>query len=192
LKKLKRCEWVDEPSLKDPLMTRYHDTEWGVPLHDDRRLFEFLILEGMQAGLSWRTILRKREGFRRAFHDFDPEVVARYGKKDIGRLMADAGIIRNRLKIEAAVNNARRFLEIQKELGSFDRYIWGFIGGRTIRHRFRSIDELPASTPESDRISLDMKARGFKFVGSTIIYAHMQATGMVNDHVVGCFRYRQV
>jgi DNA-3-methyladenine glycosylase I len=192
MKKLKRCEWVDEPSLKDPLMTRYHDTEWGVPLHDDRRLFEFLVLEGMQAGLSWRTILRKREGFRRAFHDFDPEVVARYGKKDIGRLMADAGIIRNRLKIEAAVNNARRFLEIQKELGSFDRYIWGFIGGRTIRHRFRSIDELPASTPESDRISLDMKARGFKFVGSTIIYAHMQATGMVNDHVVGCFRYRQV
>jgi DNA-3-methyladenine glycosylase I len=192
LKKLKRCEWVDEPSLKDPLMTRYHDTEWGVPLHDDRRLFEFLILEGMQAGLSWRTILRKREGFRRAFHDFDPGVVARYGKKDIGRLMADAGIIRNRLKIEAAVNNARRFLEIQKELGSFDRYIWGFIGGRTIRHRFRSIDELPASTPESDRISLDMKARGFKFVGSTIVYAHMQATGMVNDHVVGCFRYRQV
>jgi DNA-3-methyladenine glycosylase I len=192
LKKLKRCEWVDEPSLKDPLMTRYHDTEWGVPLHDDRRLFEFLVLEGMQAGLSWRTILRKREGFRRAFHDFDPGVVARYGKKDIGRLMADAGIIRNRLKIEAAVNNARRFLEIQKELGSFDRYIWGFIGGRTIRHRFRSIDELPASTPESDRISLDMKARGFKFVGSTIVYAHMQATGMVNDHVVGCFRYRQV
>jgi len=192
MKKLKRCGWVDEISLKDPLMIVYHDTEWGVPLHDDRMLFEFLILEGMQAGLSWRTILKKRENFRKAFHGFDPAVVARYAEKDVKRLMADAGIIRNRQKIEAAVNNARCFLEVQKELGSFDRYIWGLIGGKTIRHRFRSLKELPASTPDSDRISRDLKQRGFKFVGSTIVYAHMQATGMVNDHVVGCFRYRQV
>jgi DNA-3-methyladenine glycosylase I len=192
LKKLRRCEWVESPSLRDPLMVEYHDREWGVPVHDDRKLFEFLVLEGMQAGLSWRTILRKRENFRKAFHDFDPAVVARYTKRDLKRLMADAGIIRNRRKIEAAVNNAKCFLAVQEELGSFDVYIWGFIGGRTIRHRFRSMGELPASTPESDRISLDMKRRGFKFVGSTIIYAHMQATGMVNDHLVTCFRHHEV
>jgi len=192
MKMLRRCGWVDQISLKDPLMTQYHDTEWGVPVHDDRKIFEFLVLEGMQAGLSWRTILLKRENFRKAFRGFDPEAVARFGAKDMKRLMADAGIIRNRQKIEASVNNARRFLEVQKEFGSFDSYIWGFIGGRTIRHRFRSLKELPPSTPDSDRISKDMKARGFKFVGSTIVYAHMQATGMVNDHVVGCFRYRQV
>jgi DNA-3-methyladenine glycosylase I len=184
---LKRCAWIG-----DSLMREYHDTEWGVPLHDDRKLFEFLVLEGFQAGLSWATILRKRENFRKAFHGFDPERVARYTARDVERLMADAGIIRNRQKIDAAVNNARRFLEVQRESGSFDAYIWGFVGGKPIRNRFRSLSQLPASTPLSDSISKDLKARGFKFVGSTIVYAHMQATGMVNDHVVGCFRYSQV
>ena len=173
-------------------MREYHDTEWGVPLHDDRKLFEFLVLEGFQAGLSWATILRKRENFRKAFHGFDPERIARYTARDVKRLMADAGIIRNRQKIDAAVNNARRFLEIQKEFGSFDAYIWRFVQGKPIRNRFRSLSQLPARTPLSDAISKDLKARGFRFVGSTIVYAHMQATGMVNDHTVGCFRYGQV
>ena len=184
---LKRCAWIN-----DPLMREYHDTEWGVPLHDDGKLFEFLVLEGFQAGLSWATILRKRENFRKAFHGFDPERIARYTARDVKRLMADAGIIRNRQKIDAAVNNARRFLEIQKEFGSFDAYIWRFVQGKPIRNRFRSLSQLPARTPLSDAISKDLKARGFKFVGSTIVYAHMQATGMVNDHTVGCFRYGQV
>jgi len=173
-------------------MIAYHDTEWGVPLHDDRGLFEFLVLEGMQAGLSWATILRKRENFRKAFSGFDARRVAVYGAKDVQRLLEDPGIIRNRLKIEAAINNARRFLEVQKEFGSFDRYIWGFVEGKPIRNRFRTLSELPARTPLSDRISKDLKSRGFKFTGSTIVYAHMQATGMVNDHMVHCFRYRQV
>ena len=173
-------------------MIAYHDTEWGVPLHDDRGLFEFLVLEGMQAGLSWATILRKRENFRKAFSGFDARRVAGYGAKDVQRLLEDPGIIRNRLKIEAAINNARRFLEVQKEFGSFDRYIWGFVEGKPIRNRFRTLSELPARTPLSDRISKDLKSRGFKFTGSTIVYAHMQATGMVNDHMVHCFRYRQV
>lgn len=176
----------------DPLMTAYHDTEWGAPLHDDRRLFEFLVLEGMQAGLSWATILHKRENFRKAFRGFDARRVAGYGKKDIKRLLADPGIVRNRLKIEAAINNARRFLEIQQEFGSFDTYIWRFVDGRPIRNRFRSLSDLPARTPLSDAISEDLKDRGFRFVGSTIVYAHMQATGMVNDHMLHCFRYRQV
>jgi DNA-3-methyladenine glycosylase I len=186
-----RCGWFDGRAI-DPLLLAYHDTEWGVPLHDDQELFEFLVLEGMQAGLSWSTVLRKREHFRRAFHRFDPERVARYSQRDIARLLADAGIIRNRQKIEAAIANARRFLEVQEEFGSFDRYIWDFIDGRPIRHRFRTLTELPATTPDSDRISKALRERGFTFVGSTIVYAHMQATGMVNDHVVSCFRYREV
>jgi DNA-3-methyladenine glycosylase I len=182
-----RC-WGDG----DALLAAYHDLEWGVPLHDDGKLFEFLVLEGMQAGLSWNTILRKRENFRKAFHGFDAERVARYGEKDLARLLADAGIIRNRLKILSAIGNARRFLEVRKEFGSFDRYIWGFVDGRPVRNRFRSLSELPARTPLSDRISADLKARGFRFVGSTIVYAHMQATGMVNDHITSCFRHREL
>lgn len=182
----KRC-WGDT----DPLLRDYHDKEWGVPLHDDRRLFEFLVLEGMQAGLSWMTILRKRENFRRAFAGFDPERVARFTDRDVRRLLSDAGIIRNRLKIEAAIHNARCFLEIRREFGSFDRYIWSFVDGRPKKNRFRRLADLPARTPLSDVLSADLKKRGFKFVGSTIVYAHMQATGMVNDHLVSCFRYGQ-
>jgi DNA-3-methyladenine glycosylase I len=173
-------------------MIAYHDREWGVPLHDDRKLFEFLVLESMQAGLSWRTVLHKRENFRKAFSGFDPRRVARYTAKDVARLMGDAGIIRNRQKIEAAINNARRFLEVQKEFGDFDRYIWGFVGGKPIRNRFRKLSELPARTELSDAVAKDLKQRGFKFLGSTVIYAHMQATGMVNDHLVRCFRYEEV
>jgi DNA-3-methyladenine glycosylase I len=172
-------------------MISYHDREWGVPLHDDRKLFEFLILEGMQAGLSWRTILGKRENFRKAFHGFDAARMARYGKREIRRLMTDAGIVRNRLKILAAINNARQFLKLQEEFGTFDRYIWGFIDRKPVQNRFRSLAELPPRTSLSDRISRDLKMRGFQFVGSTIVYAHMQATGMVNDHLVDCFRYRR-
>lgn len=186
--KVKRCPWPGD----DPLMIAYHDTEWGVPLHDDRRLFEFLVLEGMQAGLSWSAILRKRENFRRAFEGFDPARVAAYSQDDINRLLTDEGIIRNRLKVEAAVNNARKFLAVQEEFGSFDSYLWQFIGGKPTRHRFRSVSDVPATTKESDLISRDLMRRGFKFVGSTIVYAHMQATGMVNDHVVSCFRYKQL
>jgi DNA-3-methyladenine glycosylase I len=180
---LKRC-WGSEE-----IMTSYHDREWGVPLHDDPKLFEFLILEGMQAGLSWRTILHKRENFRNAFHRFDVVKVARYGEPQIRRLMRDSGIIRNRQKIESAINNARRFLEVQAEFGSFDAYIWRFVDGKPINNSFRSLAELPARTELSDLISRDLKGRGFRFVGSTIVYAHMQATGMVNDHIVNCFRY---
>jgi len=183
----RRC-WGDG----DALMTAYHDLEWGVPLFDDEKIFEFLVLEGMQAGLSWRTILYKRENFRKAFHGFDAARVARYGERDIRRLMADAGIIRNGMKIRAAVNNARRFLEVRKEFGSFARYIWRFVDGKPIRNRFRSIAEMPPRTPLSDLISKDLEARGFQFVGSTIVYAHMQATGMVNDHLVHCFRYHEL
>jgi len=183
-----RCAWLGN----DELMRKYHDCEWGVPLHDDRKLFEFLILEGMQAGLSWRTVLHKRENFRKAFHDFDPAKVARYGDREVARLLGDAGIIRNRAKILAAVHNAQRFLAVCREFGSFDRYIWGSVDGKPVRNRFRTLAELPAKTPLSDRISADMKKRGFKFVGSTVIYAHMQATGMVNDHIVSCFRYGEV
>jgi DNA-3-methyladenine glycosylase I len=183
-----RCAWLGN----DELMMRYHDEEWGVPLHDDQKLFEFLILEGMQAGLSWRTILHKRENFRRAFHNFNPARVACYGDRDVDRLLADAGIIRNHAKIKAAINNAQRFLEISREFGTFDRYIWGFVSGKPIRNRFRSLSDLPARTPLSDEISADMKKRGFKFVGATVIYAHMQATGMVNDHIVTCFRHKEI
>ena len=183
----KRC-WGDG----DELMAAYHDLEWGVPLHDDAKIFEFLVLEGMQAGLSWRLVLNKRENFRKAFHSFDPARVARYGERDLKRLLADAGIIRNRLKIQGAINNARRFLEVQKEFGTFDRYIWGFVDEKPIRNRLRSFRDMPARTPLSDLISGDLKGRGFKFVGSTVIYAHMQATGMVNDHLVRCYRYAEI
>ncbi len=186
--RLKRCDWC----LATPLYREYHDREWGVPLHDDRGLFEFLILEGAQAGLSWSTILNKRENYRRAYDGFDVEKVARYGARSVGRLLKDAGIVRNRLKIEASITNARAFLEVQESFGSFDAYIWGFVDGKPIQNRWKSLSELPARTPLSDAISKDLKQRGFKFVGSTIVYAHMQATGMVNDHVVSCYRYRAV
>jgi DNA-3-methyladenine glycosylase I len=185
---IQRCPWTGN----DPLMTSYHDTEWGVPLHDDRRIFEFLVLEGMQAGLSWATILRKRENFRRAFEGFDPRIVGAFGAGRIESLLSDARIIRNRLKIEAAVSNARRFVEVQQEFGSFDKYAWRFVGGKPIKHRCRSLSEVPATSRESDLLSKDLKGRGFKFAGSTIIYAHMQATGMVNDHLISCFRYEKV
>jgi DNA-3-methyladenine glycosylase I len=170
-------------------MTAYHDEEWGTPLHNDRKIFEFLVLEGMQAGLSWRTVLYKRENFRRAFHDFDPVKVASYTARDVRRLLGDAGIIRNKQKILAAINNAKRFLELQEEFGSFDRYIWGFVRGKPVVNRLKSFSKLPARTPLSDLISKDLKARGFKFVGSTIVYSHLQATGLVNDHLVTCFRH---
>jgi DNA-3-methyladenine glycosylase I len=183
----KRC-WGDG----DDLMTAYHDREWGRPLHDDKKIFEFLILEGMQAGLNWRMILNKRENFRQAFHRFDPAKVARYRDRDIRRLLADAGIIRNRQKIMAAVNNAKCFLAVQKEFGTFDKYIWGFVNGTPVRNNLRSFAEMPSRTPLSDAISKDLKARGFKFVGSTVVYSHMQATGMVNDHLLHCFRYREL
>ena len=172
-------------------MERYHDCEWGVPVRDDRTHFEFLILEGMQAGLSWSTVLHKRPAFRKAFAGFDPDKVARFNRRSVERLMSDAGIIRNRLKIEAAVTNAKAFLALQREFGSFDRYVWQFVGGKPKVNRFRQQSELPATSKESDALSADLKARGFKFVGSTIVYAHMQATGLVNDHLVGCFRYAE-
>jgi DNA-3-methyladenine glycosylase I len=185
---LHRC-WGDGD---DPRMTAYHDEEWGTPLHDDRMIFEFLVLEGMQAGLSWRTILYKRDNFRKAFHNFDPAKVARYTARDVRRLLADAGIIRNKLKILAAISNAQRFLEVRNEFGSFDRYIWGFAGGKPVVNRLKSFAKMPARTALSDLISQDLKARGFKFVGSTIVYSHLQATGIVNDHLVTCFRYREL
>ena len=184
----RRCGWQGMQEL----YVRYHDREWGVPLHDDRKLFEFLVLEGAQAGLSWLTILRKREAYRKAFEGFDPARVARYGARDVRRLLADAGIVRNRMKIESAVANARAFLAVQREFGSFDRYIWGFVDGRPIVNRRRSLRQLPPRTALSDRISKDLKRRGFRFVGSTIVYAHMQATGMVNDHLVTCFRWAAI
>lgn len=183
-----RCPW---PS-GDKLMIKYHDKEWGVPLHNDKKLFEFLILEGFQAGLSWRTVLYKRENFRKAFDKFDFNKVAKYDKRKINSLLKDEGIIRNRLKIEGAVKNAKAFLQIRNEFGTFDNYIWGFIEGKPIQNKFKSIKELPARTELSDLISKDMKKRGFTFVGSTIIYAHMQATGMVNDHLLSCFRYNEL
>jgi len=184
----KRCEW----GTSNDLMIRYHDEEWGVPLHDDQKLFEFFVLEGFQAGLSWQIVLNKRENFRKAFDHFDPEIVAAYSEEKILELIEDKSIIRNQQKIRACVNNAQRFLEIQKEFGSFDKYIWGFVDFKPIQNSFNSLKELPAKTELSDFISADLKKRGFKFVGSTVIYAHMQATGMVNDHLVHCFRYSEV
>jgi DNA-3-methyladenine glycosylase I len=181
-----RCEWAVG---SDELMLAYHDEEWGVPSHDDVHLFEMLILEGAQAGLSWSTILRKREGYRRAFAGFDPATVARFGPKDVERLLADPGIVRNRLKVESAVNNAARVLEVQEELGSLDAYLWSFVDGQPIVNRWRTLSELPAETELSKAISKDLKRRGFRFVGPTGIYAFMQSVGMVDDHTVDCFRY---
>jgi DNA-3-methyladenine glycosylase I len=187
-KAIECCPW---PS-NDPLMLRYHDEEWGVPLADDRKLFEFLILEGAQAGLSWRTVLYKRENYRKAFAGFDPEKVARFNAAKISQLLQDPGIIRNRLKVESAVANAEAFLKIKDEFGSFAQYSWNFVEGRPIQNRFEKVKGIPARTEISDAFSKDMKKRGFRFVGSTILYAHMQAVGMVNDHIVGCFRHAEV
>ena len=180
-----RCEWTGS----DPLMVAYHDQEWGVPLHDDQKLFEFLILEGMQAGLSWMTILRKRDNFRAAFDEFDPHRVAQYDQGKFEELMANAGIIRNRRKIEAAKQNAQAFLAVQKEFGSFDNYIWQLVGGKPLVNAWKMMSEIPSKTAESEAMSKDLKNRGFNFVGPTICYAHMQATGMVNDHTMDCIRY---
>jgi DNA-3-methyladenine glycosylase I len=184
-----RCEWA---SGGDDLMIRYHDLEWGVPLHDEARLFEFLVLEGAQAGLSWATVLRKRERYRVVFAGFDPAEVARFGRSEVTRLLEDPGIIRNRLKVESAIRNAVAFLDVQREFGSFDTYVWSFVGGKPRVNRWSSLSELPATTAESDALSKDLKTRGFNFVGSTICYAFMQATGMVNDHTVNCFRHREI
>jgi len=182
------CSWPKG----DPLLLKYHDTEWGVPLHNDKKLFEFLILEGFQAGLSWLTILKKRENFRKAFDKFDFNKVATYGQRKINSLLKDSGIIRNKLKVESAVTNAKAFIEVRKEFGSFNTYIWKFTDNQPIHNRFESLKEIPARTELSDVISKDLKKRGFKFVGSTIVYAHMQATGMVNDHITSCFRYKEI
>ena len=186
-KSVTRCKWAEGVSLD---YIRYHDEEWGVPVRDDRTQFEFLILEGAQAGLSWSTILNKRDGYKKAFADFDPEKVARFTKKRVEKLLQDPSIVRNRLKVESTVTNAKAFLEVQEEFGSFSDYIWGFVDGSPIQNRWKKDGDVPATSPESDALSKDLKKRGFKFVGSTIIYAHMQATGMVNDHVTGCFRYK--
>lgn len=182
-----RCAWA-----ASPLLARYHDEEWGVPVHDDRRLFEFLLLEGAQAGLNWETILRKRDGYRAAFADFDPAVVAEFGEADRERLLADPGIVRNRAKIAAAIGNARAFLAVRDEFGSFDAYIWQFVGGQPRRNAWPALGALPAQTPESGAMSRDLIRRGFRFVGPTICYAFMQAVGMVNDHTVDCFRYAEI
>jgi DNA-3-methyladenine glycosylase I len=183
-----RCPWA----VTDPLYTTYHDEEWGVPSHDDRHLFEMLILEGAQAGLSWITILKKRERYRQAFDRFDPKKVARYGDRKVAQLLADAGIVRNRLKIDAAIDNARAFLAVQKEFGSFDGYLWGLVNGRPKVNAWKTLKDVPPKTTESDALSRDLKKRGFRFVGSTICYAFMQAVGMVNDHLTTCVRYRQI
>lgn len=183
-----RCGW----STGFDQYIRYHDEEWGVPVHDDRIHFEFLILEGAQAGLSWATVLKKREGYRKAFAGFDPASVAKFTQARLEKILLDPGIIRNRAKVFSAANNAGRFLEIQKEFGSFDRYIWGFVGGRPIANRRKTLADIPATTPESDALSKDLIRRGFKFVGSTVIYAHMQACGLVNDHLIDCWRYKAV
>jgi DNA-3-methyladenine glycosylase I len=182
------CAWP----TKSQLLLDYHDQEWGVPLHDDQKLFEFMLLDAFQAGLSWDIILKKRENFRRALHDFDPTRIAKYKQKDLDHLLQDEGIIRNRLKIQAAVTNAQHFLEIQREFDSFDEYIWQFVGGKPIQNRWKTMSQIPVSTPQSDAMSADLKKRGFKFVGSTICYAFMQAAGMVNDHLVGCWRYKEI
>jgi DNA-3-methyladenine glycosylase I len=182
-----RCGWANTD-----LYAEYHDKEWGVPLHDDRLLFEFLVLEGAQAGLSWLTILKKRENYRKAFDGFNAQKVARYGAKETRRLLEDAGIVRNRLKVAAAIENAKAFLKVQEQFGTFDKYIWQFTDGKPVQNKRKELKEIPARTEQSDAMSKDLKARGFKFVGSTICYAHMQATGMVNDHLVGCFRHKQV
>ncbi|MBX7247241.1 MAG: DNA-3-methyladenine glycosylase I [Candidatus Sumerlaeaceae bacterium] len=186
-RKSARCDWA-----RNDLAIKYHDEEWGVPLHDEHKLFEFVVLEGAQAGLSWDTILKKREAYRKAFAQFDPEKVARFGEKQVATLLANPGIVRNRLKIRSAISNAKAFLRVQEEFGSFDAYIWQFVEGKPIRNRWRSLKELPARTPLSDAISKDLKRRNFTFMGSTIVYAHMQATGMVNDHLITCFRHKEL
>ena len=184
---MRRCKWAT-----NDLSVRYHDEEWGVPVHDDRTLFEFLILEGAQAGLSWDTILKKRENYRAAFDNFDASKIARYDQRKVQELLGNPGIVRNRLKVSAAIQNARAFLAVREEFGSFDSYIWQFVGGRPRKNAWRSLDEIPAGTSESDAMSRDLKRRGFKFVGATICYAFMQAVGMVNDHTIDCFRYTEV
>jgi DNA-3-methyladenine glycosylase I len=184
---IRRCEWGASPD-----MVTYHDMEWGVPVHDDRTHFEFLVLEGAQAGLSWLTILKRREGYRKAFAGFDPAKVARFTPARIEKLLADPGIIRNRAKVESAVRNARAFRTVQKEFGSFDSYVWGFVGGRTVVNKWRRMAQVPATSAESEAMSADLRRRGFSFVGPTVCYAHLQATGLVNDHVVSCFRYAQL
>lgn len=183
-----RCPWVNQ----DQLMVEYHDKEWGVPVHDDVKLFEFLILEGAQAGLNWSTILKKRENYRKAFDDFDPEKIAEYGSKKIDELLENSGIVRNKLKIRSTVSNANAFLDIQREFGSFDSYIWGFVGGKQVQNSWKKIDEIPAYSEEAVKMSADLKKRGFKFVGPTICYAFMQAVGMVNDHLIGCYRHSEL
>jgi DNA-3-methyladenine glycosylase I len=188
LNKVTRCDWSGD----DPLMVAYHDQEWGLPVHDDHLLFEFLILEGAQAGLSWSTILRKRENYRLAYDNFDPQVVARYDDVKIAELLANPGIVRNQLKVRASIENARAFIKVQKEFGSFDAYIWRFVEDKPVQNQWQSLSELPAQTPESQVMSKDLIRRGFKFVGPTICYAHMQATGMVNDHLVSCYRYLEL
>ena len=185
---MKRCEWCTDL----PLYMEYHDTEWGVPVYDDRKHFEFLVLESAQAGLSWLTILKKRENYRKAYDGFNPEKVAKYGQAKKQKLLADSGIVRNRLKIEASINNARLFLEVQKEFGSFSAYLWSFVGKKPVCGGWKTLAEIPATTELSDRIAKDMKKRGFRFLGSTIMYAHLQATGLVNDHLTSCFRFREV
>jgi DNA-3-methyladenine glycosylase I len=186
---LTRCPW---PTAGDPLYLAYHDEEWGVPVRDDRKIFEFLVLEAFQAGLSWRTILHKRENFRKAFTGFDFRKVARFGKRDVSRLLGDAGIVRNRLKIEATIQNAAHFIEVRREHGAFSDYMWSWVGGRPIVHTFRTEKDYPPHIPEAVDWAKDLKARGFKFLGPTVVYAHMQAVGMVNDHTVDCFRYRTI
>ena len=183
-----RCEW----SGSDPVLIEYHDKEWGVPLHDDRKLFEFLVLDAAQAGLSWLLILKKRENYRKAFSNYDAGKIARYDARKVEALLNNPGIVRNRLKIQSAIENARGFLQVQKEFGSFDKFIWQFTGGRTIKNSWKTMNQVPAKTAESDAMSRELKRRGFRFVGSTICYAFMQAAGMVNDHVVTCFRYKRV
>ncbi len=184
----KRCSW---PGAAEPMIA-YHDEEWGVPVHDDRKLFEYLVLDAFQAGLSWSTILNKRKNFRKAFDNFDATRIANYKKRKIAQLLADAGIVRNRLKVHATVSNAAAFLQVQKEFGTFDAYVWGLVGGEPRQNSWKTMKQIPASTPDSDRMSKDLKDRGFKFVGGTICYAFMQAAGMVNDHEVGCYRHKQI
>jgi len=185
---MKRCEWC----LSTELYTKYHDEEWGVPVYDDQKHFEFLVLESAQAGLSWITILNKRENYRKAYDNFDPKKVARYTDAKKAKLLADSGIVRNRLKIEASISNARHFLEIQKEFGSFSNYIWGFTKNKPVIGKWKTLSEIPPKTELSDKVSLDLKKRGFKFLGSTIMYSHMQATGIINDHLTNCFRYKEI
>lgn len=186
---MKRCPWTD---LDDPVYVAYHDDEWGVPIREDRTIFEFLVLEAFQAGLSWRTILHKRENFRAAFAKFDPRKVSRFGASDVRRLMADAGIVRNRAKIEAAMNNAARFLEVAREFGSFSDYMWSWVAGVPIEHRVRTLRDYPVTCEEAEAWAADLRKRGFKFLGPTVVYAHMQAVGMVNDHAIDCFRRREI